>query len=156
MHALVEINSVEYFDPVMILLQQLSAFHQDAALGVCHNVLTVQLHQIRFQPEPGFTGTGAADDQNILVPRIFRVGNPALHGQALGFCQDDIVPGIRIHERHDIRMLSPACGTELFILPELFSVPSFDLNHQPQADTENSANEQIKRLKTGKRRLQSR
>ena len=154
-HALVEIDSVEYFDAVVILLQEFPAFDQDTALGVCHDIGAVQLHQVGFQPEPCFTGTGATDDQNILVPGILWIWNPALHGQAFCFCQNDIVPGIRIHEGNNVRMLSPARGTELFILPELFSVFTLNLHKQPQCNAENSANQQIKRMKTWKRRLQS-
>ena len=87
-HGLLEVDGIEDFDPVRLIddlavlilhglailaqlrctaLEHFTALHQDGAFGVCHHIRAVHLHQVRFQPEAGLTGTGAADHQNIFV-----------------------------------------------------------------------------------------
>ena len=38
MHALFEVDGVEDLNPVVILLEQFSAFNEDTALGISHNI----------------------------------------------------------------------------------------------------------------------
>ena len=93
-HALPEVDGIENLNPVPRFLQQFPALNQDAALGICHNIAAVQLHQVGFQPETCFAGAGTANNQNILVPGILGVGHPAFHRQAFRLRKDDIVPWI--------------------------------------------------------------
>ena len=65
--------------------------HQNGSLRVCDHIRTVHLHQIRFEPEAGLTGTGAADHQHIFVSGGLGALGVAVHGQALGFGQNHIV-----------------------------------------------------------------
>ena len=77
------------------------------AVGVCDHIGRVHLHQVRFQPEPGFTGTGAADHQNIFVSGGLRVFRAAVHGQALGFGQNHIVLKYRVDVGCNVLMGPP-------------------------------------------------
>ena len=74
---------------------------------VRHNIGTVHLHQVGFQPESGLTGTGAADDQHIFVSGSLGVFRAAVHGQALGFRQNHIVLEYRVHIRGNVLVGSP-------------------------------------------------
>ena len=150
-----EVDGVQHLHAVAALSEHFAALDDEAALGICHDIRAVQLHQVGLQPEPRFTGTGSADDQNIFVPGVLWFGHSAFHGQAFCFCQDDVLPGIRVHKRDDICMLSPTSGTEFLVFAELFSILALNLYKHSQRDAEDSADQQIKRMKTWKRRLQS-
>ena len=65
------------------------------------------MHQVGLQPEPGLTGTGAADYQNIFISRCFGVLGAAVHGQALGFGQNHIVLEHRVDVGCNILTGSP-------------------------------------------------
>ena len=67
----------------------------------------VHLHQIRFEPESGFTGTGAADHKHIFVSGGLWVFWSAVHGQAFGFCENDIVLEHRVDVGSNILTGSP-------------------------------------------------
>ena len=78
----------------MIQLRCASPFQTGTSrtsLRVCDHIRTVHLHQIRFEPESGFTGTGAADHQHIFVSGGLWVLGAAVHGQAFGFRENDII-----------------------------------------------------------------
>lgn len=75
------------------------------AFRVCDHIGRVHLHQVRFQPEPGFTGT--ADHQHIFVSGGLGVLGATVHGQALGFGQNHIVLEYRVDIRCNILMGSP-------------------------------------------------
>ena len=83
---------------------------------VSHDVAAVHLHQIRFEPEAGLTGTGTADHQHIFIARRFRVLGAAVHGQALRFRQNHIVLEYRLHIRGNVLMGSPECAS-VFCIP---------------------------------------
>ena len=51
----------------------------------------MHLHQVGFQPEAGLTGTGAANHQHIFVSGGLWVLGAAVHGQAFGLGQQDVV-----------------------------------------------------------------
>ena len=112
MHTFFEVDGIEDFDPVRFIndlavlilhglavlaqlgctpLKHFSALHQNGSLGVCDHIRTVHLHQIGLQPEAGLTGTGAADHQHIFVSSGFWVLGTAVHGQAFGFRENDII-----------------------------------------------------------------
>ena len=67
----------------------------------------MHLHQVRFQPEPGFSGTGAANYQYIFVSRRLGVLGATVHGQALGFGQNHIILEYRVDVGCNILMGSP-------------------------------------------------
>ena len=74
---------------------------------VSHDVAAVHLHQIRFEPEAGLTGTGAANHQHIFVSGGLWVLGAAVHGQAFGFCENDIVLEHRVDVGSNILTGSP-------------------------------------------------
>ena len=128
MHGLAEVDGVENLDAVRFInhlplgvpqrlsmlvpfgcaaLEQPAAFHQDGALGVCDHIGAVHLHQVRFQPESGFTGTGTADYQHIFVSGSLGVLGAAGHGEALGLGQNDVIIEHRVHVGGDIVVGAP-------------------------------------------------
>ena len=108
MHALAEIDGVEYLDLILSDgLQGIATFNQDTAFGIRHDIGAVHLEQVRLQPEPGLTRAGAAYDQDILVSGIGWILGPVAHGQTLRCRQDHVVLELGIHERLDIRMSAP-------------------------------------------------
>ena len=88
-------------------LEHFSALHQNGSLRVSHDVAAVHLHQIRFEPEAGLAGTGAADHQHIFVSGGLGVLGAAVHGQALGFGQNHIVLEHRVDVGCNILTGSP-------------------------------------------------
>ena len=95
----------------------------------------MHLHQVRFQPEPGLTGTGAANHQHIFVSGSLGVFGTAVHSQALGFRQNHIVLEHRVDVRSDVLMGSPAGRTILHAVAILFGVLALEIDRQPQAST---------------------
>ena len=67
----------------------------------------MQLQQIWLNPEPGLTGTGAADDQYILVSGIGRILRTVAHHQSLCLCEDHIILKDRIDEGLDVLRATP-------------------------------------------------
>ena len=113
-------------------LEHFTALHQNRAFGVRHHIGAVHLHQVRLQPEPGLTGTGAADHQHIFISRRFRVLGAAVHGQALRFRQNHIVLEYRVHIRGNVLMGSPAGGTILHAVAVFLRIFAFQIHRQPQ------------------------
>jgi len=74
---------------------------------VSEHIGTMKLEQIWLNPEPCFTGTGAADDQNILVSGVGRILRTIAHHQPLGLCEDYIVRKNRVDEGFDILCIAP-------------------------------------------------
>ena len=77
------------------------------AIRVCDHIGTVHLHQIRFEPEAGLTGTGAANHQHIFVSGGLWVLGAAVHCQALRFRQNHIVLEYRVDVGCNVLMGSP-------------------------------------------------
>ena len=88
-------------------LEHFSALHQNGSLRVCDHIGTVHLHQIRFEPEAGLTGTGAANHQHIFVSGGLWVLGAAVHCQALRFRQNHIVLEYRVDVGCNVLMGSP-------------------------------------------------
>ena len=128
MHGLLEVDGIEDLDAVRLIndlavfilhwlsvlpqlgcapLEHFSALHQNGSLRVCDHIRTVHLHQIRFEPEAGLTGTGAADHQHIFVSGGLGALGAAVHGQALGFGQNHIVLEHRVDVGCDVLMGAP-------------------------------------------------
>ena len=106
-HGLVKIDCVEDFDPVIRVDKCISNLEQGRALRVCQNIGRMQLQQVWLNPEPGFTGTGAADDQYILVSGIGRILRTVAHHQPLCLCEDHIILKDRIDEGLDVLRPTP-------------------------------------------------
>ena len=49
------------------------------------------MKQLRCEPKAGLARTAAADDQDIFVPRRFRVFGAAVHRQTLRLRENDVV-----------------------------------------------------------------
>ena len=107
MHRLFKVDGVENFNVVVILQKSIAAFADDTSLGVCDHIRTVHLKQVGLQPKSGFTGTGAADDQNIFISGIGRIFRAVAHHQSLRFCENDIILKLRSHEWFNIFGSSP-------------------------------------------------
>ena len=114
----------------------------------------MHLHQVRFQPEPGLTGTGAADDQHIFVSGGFGVFGAAVHGQALRLGQDYIVLEHRVNVRCDILLVAPPGAAVFHILPEFPGILAFDVNSQPQGSSTAQTHKKISRMEAGQWRLE--
>ena len=111
-HGFLEVDGVQNFQPVAVMQQHLSAFGNDAALGVGDNkadgVLPGRtLHQIGLNPKSCLTGAGAADNQHVFVPCGARIGGTVVHGQAFRLGENDVVLKSRIDVRGNVVGGSP-------------------------------------------------
>ena len=84
--------------------------------------MVCQLHQLRLDIVPCFTGSGAADHDHVLVARIFPVLRPAVHGQGFRRCQDNVVIRDWINIGSDILWSPPSGGSVFYALPVLLCV----------------------------------
>ena len=135
-------------------LEHFPALHQNGSLRVSHDVAAVHLHQIRFEPEAGLTGTGAANHQYIFVSGSLGVLGAAVHGQALRFRQNHIVLKYRINVRCNILMGSPAGRTIFQTMSIFLGVFTFEVHRQTQTSTATQPHQQIQRVKAGPETLQ--
>lgn len=67
------------------------------------------MEKVGLQPEPRLSGTGTADDEDVLVPRVRGVLRTVGHHQVLRLREDDIVPEYRVLERGDVLLRPPSC-----------------------------------------------
>ena len=79
-HALPEVDRIQDPDLVSVALQGFPAFEDDRTFRVGYHIGRMHLEKVWLQPEPCLTGTGSADDQDILVSGAGRVLRPAFHG----------------------------------------------------------------------------
>ena len=106
-HGLFEVDGVQNFQPVAVMQQHLSAFGNDAALGIGDNkangvLLGRTLHQIGLQPKPCLTGAGTADNQHVFVPCGTGIGGTVVHGQAFRLGENDVILKGRIDIGGDV------------------------------------------------------
>ena len=73
----------------------------------------MHLKEVGLQPKSGLSGSGTADDQDVLVPRCSRILWTVAHGQTLRCRQDHVVLELGIHEGLDISMGAPVSYTHL-------------------------------------------
>ena len=106
-HGLVEIDRVENLDSVICMHKCMANLEQGRTFRVSEHIGTMKLEQIWLNPEPCLTGTGAADDQNILVSGVGRILRPVAHHQPLCLCEDHIVRKNRVDEGFDILCIAP-------------------------------------------------
>ena len=77
------------------------------AFRVGEHIRTVQLEQIRFDPESGLAGTGPADNQDVFVSGVGRIFGAVAHHQTLCPGQDDVVLKHRIDKWLNIFFRAP-------------------------------------------------
>ena len=106
-HTLSEIDGVQDFQAVMLSLKEFSALDHDAALGVSHDVGTVALHEVRFEPEPGLARAGRADDAGVEVAGVGRIFGPGVDGEQLRPGENDIVFKLGIDKGLDVLFVAP-------------------------------------------------
>ena len=150
MHGLVKIDCVEDFDPVIRVNKCISNLEQSRALRIRQNIGRMKLQQVRLNPEPGFTGTGAADDQYILVSGIGRILRTVAHHQSFCLCEDHIVLKDRIDEGLDVLRATPSGRTILKIMLKIFGILSPDVDGSPQTCPADQAHHQVNGIKARK------
>ena len=153
-HGLLEVDGVKDADSVALLLQQRSALHGDAALGVCDHEgagvsLRCALHEVGLKPEAGLAAAGAADHQHVFVPCRLGVLWPIVHGQALGLRQDDVVGKDGIDVGRDVLRRSPAGRAVFHVFSELLGILALDVDRQPDQACRQDAYAEIDRVKAG-------
>ena len=97
------------------------------------------LHQVWQHKKARFTGTGAADHQHIFISGVFRILGPVGHHQPFCGSQNDVVPGIRVHERGYIFVVSPSCRPILHVFPKLLCVLALDTHGYTEQDSERNS-----------------
>jgi len=60
----------------------------------------VHLHKVRLDEKPCLAGTAAAHDKHVFIPGVSGIFRAAVHHQAFGLRQQDVV----IKNRGDIRL----------------------------------------------------
>ena len=93
------------------------------------------MHQVGLEPEAGFAGTGAADDQHILISGVLGILGPVTHHQTFRLREYDVVFKHRIDKGLDVLCRSPAGGTVLNVLAVFLGVLAFHIDRQPQGCT---------------------
>ena len=77
------------------------------AVRVSDHIGAVHLHDGRFDKEPRLAAAGAADDEDILISRCFRVLRTAGHGEAFRPGQGDVPIGNGVYVGRNIRRRTP-------------------------------------------------
>ncbi|MPM90932.1 hypothetical protein SDC9_138055 [bioreactor metagenome] len=156
-HGLFEVDGVEDFNAVAPAPQELSAFHNDAALWVRDNkagrvVLGITLHQIGLYEKPCLAGAGAANNEDVFISGCFGVLWSAVHGESFRLRENDVVFKNGVDVRLDVLGPAPAGGAIFHVFTELLGVPASDVDRQPEGGCEKDAHGQIRRMKAGQRR----
>ena len=72
-HRLLEVDSVEDFDFIVVAFKQLANLADNRAFRVGYDIGAVHLHKIGFKEEPRLTGTGTTDDKHVFVSCVLGV-----------------------------------------------------------------------------------
>ncbi len=75
------------------------------------------------EPEPPTTST-------FFIPGISRIFGPAGHHQPLRLGQNDVIFRLGVHKGSNIRLRAPAGAPVFHILPVLFGIFPFHIDHQ--------------------------
>ena len=150
-HALPEVDRIQDPDLVSVALQGFPAFEDDRTFRVGYHIGRMHLEKVWLQPEPRLTGTGSADDQNVLVPCIRRVLGAAAHHQAFRRCQYYVVFELRIYERLDVRMVPPTGRAVLLIVFIMLRVLSPEVDCKTQPTSADRSHQQVQRVKARER-----
>ena len=117
------------------------------------------MEQIGLQPKAGLARTAAADDQDIFVPRRFRVLGSAVHGQPLRLGENDVVGKGGVYIGLDVLCAAPTGAAVLQIFAKFLGVFALDIDRQPNGDGGGNAHAQVNGMKAGdkgvKRRVQA-
>ena len=84
-----------------------SCFRQKLPFWIGDDIGAVHLHDGRFDKEPRLAAAGAADDEDILISRCFRVLRTAGHGEAFRPGQGDVPIGNGVYVGRNIRRRTP-------------------------------------------------
>ena len=147
-HTLLEIDGVEDLDPVVVAFQQLANLAYNRTFRVCDDIGGVELHEIWLEEKPGLTGTGAADDEHILISRVSRVFGAIRHHQAFGLREDDIVLKDRIDKWGNVFGFAPSGRAVFLILTILLCVFAFDIDNKADDGGSGDTDTQIDRMET--------
>lgn len=107
MHGLLKVDGVENLDPIPFSLQELSAFDEDAALGVGDHIAGMALHKIRLDEKARLAAAGAAYHQHIFVSGRSGVFGAVVHGQTFRLGQENILGEHRVDIGRDVFGRSP-------------------------------------------------
>ena len=114
------------------------------------------MEQIGLQPKAGLARTAAADDQDIFVPRRFRVFGAAVHRQPLRLRENDVVLKCGIDVGLDVLGGSPTGAAVLQIFAEFLCVFALDIDRQPNGDGGSNAHAQVNEMKAGDKGVERR
>ena len=114
------------------------------------------MEQIGLQPKAGLARTAAADDQDIFVPRRFRVFGAAVHRQPLRLRENDVVLKCGIDVGLDVLGGSPTGAAVLQIFAEFLCVFALDIDRQPNGDGGGNAHAQVNGMKAGDKGVERR
>ena len=151
MHTLLEVDGIQDLQSVSEVEQHLTAFGYDTALGIRHDktdriLFRCALHQVRFEPEPGFTGATATNNQHVFITRCSGVSGTVVHGQALRLGEYDVILKLRVHIRSDILSGSPSGRAIFQILAKLLSVFAFHIYCQPDSQCDGNTHTEVNRM----------
>ena len=134
-HGFFEVDRVEYFDFVAVLLEHFSRFQYQCTLRVGDNIRAVHLHEIGLDKKAGLTGTASADHQYIFVSGILGILGSIGHHQPLRLGQKDIVLKHRIDEGLDILCGAPPGAAVFHVFAVLLRVLALDVYSQANLES---------------------
>ena len=114
------------------------------------------MEQIGLQPKAGLARTAAADDQDIFVPRRFRVFWAAVHRQPLRLRENDVVFKRGIDVGLDVLGGSPTGAAVFQIFAEFLGIFALDIDRQPNGDGGSNAHAQVNGMKAGDKGVERR
>jgi len=138
-HGFVEVDGIEDLDLIAFPQEKLSAFHYDAALGICDHIAGMALHEIGFKPKPRLARSGTAHHHDVFISCQSGVLGSVVHGQPFRLREDDVVAKGRINEGFDIFWFSPAGRAVLDVLPVLLGVSAFEVDSKLDASSDGSS-----------------
>ena len=98
---------------------------------------------ILLDEKPGFTGTGAADYQHILISCVARVFWAVRHHQPFRLRQDHIVLKYRVFKGSNILMCTPTGASVLHIFPKFLGIFALYIHDYAENDRNGNADEKI-------------
>ena len=143
-HGLLEVDGVQRAYLVPGALQEPPCFKHQLSLGVGDDVRAVQLHQIWLDEKPRLARAGAADDEDVFVPRCFCIFRPRIHRQALGLRENDVVLELRVDVWPDVLGGAEAGRAVLYVVTVLLRVLASKIDREPQEQPANETDAEVK------------
>ena len=104
------------------------------------------MEQGRLDKEPCLAAAGAADDQDIFIPRCFRILRAAGHGEAFRPGQRDVPIGNGVYVGRDILRPAPSRAAVLNAAAIFLRVFRFQVHRQPDECRPGNAQQQVQRM----------